>query len=249
MRGGGSYYSQNDLRVHFGLARRGQGRARRRALAERARRDLARRRRGSHRHVDGGIAARLSPVPPARLARVGAADVQEDAVVERRFGAGHGRDDRVSRLLQRQAQRRVNSPRTGRCSLCRKTPPGASIAAMLARASASCGSSKYGRMLVATIRSKRSSRRAARSRCRARRSAAARAAAGETDTVLPRWPRSEVASRPDRALGQRGAEAVDVVHVSRRTDDSVGLSRRLVAKRRSGGCVRGPAAGGRRRAG
>ena len=45
VRGGGSYYSQNDLRVHFGLGRSTARRARRRALAERSRGAVDRTRR------------------------------------------------------------------------------------------------------------------------------------------------------------------------------------------------------------
>ena len=47
----------------------------------------------------------------------------------------------------------VSSPRIGRASLWRNTPPGASMAVMFDAASASCRSSKYGRMLVAITRS------------------------------------------------------------------------------------------------
>ena len=54
VRGGGSYLSQNDLRVHFGLGRRRGGGARRGALAERQRGTVGRCRVEPHRGADGG---------------------------------------------------------------------------------------------------------------------------------------------------------------------------------------------------
>ena len=89
--------------------RRGEGGSRRRALAERARGDVARRRGEPDRHADRGIGARLTD--DAGSGRAPGADVQEDAVVERRLGARHGGDHGVARLLQRQPHRRRSGRR------------------------------------------------------------------------------------------------------------------------------------------
>jgi len=75
------------------------------------------------------------------------------------FAYGGGPPDTDAIVTRRNCSKRkptasVMSPSTGRGSLCKNTPPGASIAATLLIASISCVSSKYGRMFVAMIRSK-----------------------------------------------------------------------------------------------
>ena len=95
VRGGGSYLSQNDLRVHFGLGAT-PARARRGALAERQRGTLGRDRVEPHRGADGG--RRAATQRPSH--RSVAARTTSTA----RLGVGRPRPPRVF-LLRSQRQR------------------------------------------------------------------------------------------------------------------------------------------------
>ena len=68
--------------------------------------------------------------------------MQPYAVEERRRRAANVGDHGVTGLLECQAHGRGDAASVGRDSLCRKTPPGASIAAMLLIASINSPSSK-----------------------------------------------------------------------------------------------------------
>ena len=107
----------------------------------RGRRALDARGPGEHRgHVQGDAAPLRVPRGSSGFHRVPQGSlfpVEENAVEERRRRPVHRRDDDVARLLERQPQRVRDLAEHGRASLCRNTPPGASMPATLLIASIS----------------------------------------------------------------------------------------------------------------